>query len=373
MIRIPVCLLATFLILGLILVPTTGIAEPGDSKVLQSHGTINYGESGIPVPDDGQCYHGAFCSYNGASPTTAQMRSYINRFTSEVNIAKGLAISEHGGTASVNEDWFQLNPSDRSYMGTLMDEGLFRILIISLNPCRRSSSTPELATQDELDIAAGVYDSWLTSLANRCKNFKNSNGQLYPLMIKIGVEVNAWNWAPYGADPSAFKAAFRYIVTFFRNAGVTNAAYVWNVNWNAYGYSKSITMNDYYPGDDVVDWLTVDTYRWGILDNFENQITEFYNLYKNKGKPLGVGEWGLRMSVTTDTQGVDYINHFFDTLEGKNGIAAHPEFKYIRYHWSADSGGNRFTIQADDPSASDYYPLSVAAYRDRIADIRYLT
>jgi hypothetical protein len=324
----------------------------------------------VPVPPDGYCYHGAFCGYSGASPTTAQMINDITRFTSATNVNKSLCIAEHAGTINVGEDWFVLNPADRSYMGTIYDQGLCKALIISLDPCVRGSSN---ATQDELDIAAGKYDSWLSSLASRCKNFKNGSGQLYPLMIKIGIEVNAYNWDPYGESPTAFIAAFRYIVNYFRNHGVTNAVYVWNVNWNTYGYSPSYPISAYYPGDDVVDWLTVDTYRWGASDNFYNQITEFYTFAAPRGKPLGVAEWGLRMSVTTDAQGVTYIDNFFNTLEGKNGQTAHLAFKYIRYHWSQDSGGNRFTIQADNPAGADYYPLSVAEYRKRIADPRYLS
>lgn len=59
-----------------------------------------------------------------------------------------------------------------------------------------------------------------------------------------------------------YAAAFRRIVTVFRDAGVTDAEYVFI--GTAFGFSRLDKRNvfPYYPGDDYVDDIAVDGYNW---------------------------------------------------------------------------------------------------------------
>lgn len=74
-----------------------------------------------------------------------------------------------------------------------------------------------------------------------------------PVYLRFGAEFNIWNTP---AEASSYKQAFRMVSTFAKTYA-PNVALVWSPNevsaWN-------IEMNDYYPGDEYVDWVGVSLY-----------------------------------------------------------------------------------------------------------------
>jgi len=321
----------------------------------------------IPVPPNGQCYHMAFCSWdNTAAPLPTAARRDALRFISLTG--KGLYAIECAGSVCVNEDFWPM--SGTNSWKPLLDEGISQAFIFSLFPYLRDypsdSDTVNGPTAVERRIANGEFDSWIRTIAQQTKEFG------YPVMLKIGAEVNGnegpsqpgGSWiADFGADPTAFKDAYRHIVDIFQQEGVDNVVWVMSYNFESAG---QYGFEDYYPGDSYVDWLGVDLYQISEPDNPETQISEFYNWAKTQhpNKPLGVTEWGVNWynKNIPDESRASYINAFFDTIESK------PEIKFIRYHWN---GPWRF--QDDDPSdTTTYLPLTTAAYRTRIANVRYI-
>ncbi len=96
-------------------------------------------------------------------------------------------------------------------------------------------------------ILAGTFDPALTLLADMIKDFNK------PVFVRIAPEFNGdWN----GYKQETYADSYRYIVDYFENAGVNNAVYMWN-------YMPLSTPFDYlawYPGDDYVDWWSVDIF-----------------------------------------------------------------------------------------------------------------
>jgi hypothetical protein len=116
-----------------------------------------------------------------------------------------------------------------------------------------------------------------------------------------------------------------------------------------------------------VDWIGVDYYQMNVPDDPGTQVTAFYNWAVAKNKPLAVTEWGTNWynKNIPDADRARYINDFFDDIETR------PEFKMIRYHWNS-----WWRFQDDDPEDPDaytYMPLAAAAYRNRIANSRYIS
>lgn len=74
-----------------------------------------------------------------------------------------------------------------------------------------------------------------------------------PIFIRFGAEVNIW---PDRADPGQFVEAFRHVARLVHEK-TTNTAMVWSVNNVS---SWDIQMEDYYPGDEYVDWVGVSLY-----------------------------------------------------------------------------------------------------------------
>lgn len=320
----------------------------------------------IPTPTGDSLYHMAFCSWGtSAAPLPDKARTDINRFVSIVD--KGLYGAENAGTVCVNEDFWPMR-SPNSWK-TLMSEGLFEVFIFSLNPYLRDHPSDSDATNGptatEWAIATGEYDSWLSTIAQQTKDFD------YPVMLKIGVEMNgnqgsgSWgnSWvADYGADADAFVACWRYIVTYFENAGVDNVEWCISYTFESVGPNS---FWDYYPGADFVDWVGVDIYQISVPDDPTYQLANFEYWANGLGKPLSITEWGVNWYNKNhpDADRARYINDFFDAVE------ANPKYKMVRYHWNGP-----WLFQDDDTSdVVTYLPLTCEAYRSRIADSRYIS
>jgi len=321
-------------------------------------------DKGIPIPPDGFCYHAAFCSWEDtAAPLPEQARRDIERFASIVG--KSLYAAENAGTVCVNEDFWPMR--EPNSWKPLIEEGLFEVFIFSLFPYLRDypsdSNTENGPTATEWKIANGTYDDWIRTIAQQTKEFG------YPVMLKIGPEMNGnqgpsqpgGSWiADFGANPSAYKAAYRHIVDIFRQEGVDNVVWCISYNFESVG---AYDFEDYYSGDEYVDWIGVDVYQISEGDDPAAQLNEFYEWAVTKGKPLAITEWGTNWYYKNipDADRARYINAFFDEIESK------PEYKMIRYHWNS-----WWRFQDDDPSDYGYLPLTAAAYRNRIANSRYL-
>lgn len=109
-------------------------------------------------------------------------------------------------------------------------------------------------------INAGKFDEDLKRWAAGAKEFGA------PMLVEWGTECNgdwfAWNgkWNGGEKGPAKFVAAWRHIVTLMREEGATNITWVWHVNPDDVPDVKWNRFENYYPGDDFVDWLAVSAY-----------------------------------------------------------------------------------------------------------------
>jgi len=111
-------------------------------------------------------------------------------------------------------------------------------------------------------IVAGDHNAAIANWINHVKTYLDLGGQrsviLAPLQEQNG------DWVPYGCDPRNFKVAFRMIVDAFRGAGIdeTKVRFAWAPNgWTSPGCGS---LADYYPGDDVVDIVSISAYNFGV-------------------------------------------------------------------------------------------------------------
>ena len=105
-------------------------------------------------------------------------------------------------------------------------------------------------------IARGDFDSYLTSWAEGVKSLG------YPVAIRFAHEMNGdwYPWCEKANDnrPGDYVKAWRHVHDVFRNAGVTNAIWVWSPNAR---WSKTTPrLAELYPGDEYVDWVGVSGY-----------------------------------------------------------------------------------------------------------------
>jgi beta-mannanase len=104
-------------------------------------------------------------------------------------------------------------------------------------------------------IAGGRYDGFLRSYAAAVRAFGSR------VIISFGHEMNGnwYSWAHRHASPAAFVAAWRHIVTVFRQRGATNVTWLWTVNViDKRGGIPSPAR--WWPGSSYVNWVGIDGY-----------------------------------------------------------------------------------------------------------------
>ncbi len=121
---------------------------------------------------------------------------------------------------------------------------------------RRPMISWQSHNQSNADIAAGAYDDYIREWA---RGAATAPGLLY---VRPFPEMNG-DWTPWNGDPATLRAAWRRLVTLFREEGATNVRWVFSPNVTDSPRTPGNAMELYYPGDDYVDVLALDGYNWG--------------------------------------------------------------------------------------------------------------
>jgi hypothetical protein len=203
-------------------------------------------------------------------------------------------------------------------------------------------------------ISGGQRDSYFQSLA---KNIK-ATGKPGQVIIRLGWEHNG-NWFEWSSlnDPSGYKAAFRRVVTVMR-AISPEIRFDWCTDFQSY---SSFDWTSAYPGDDVVDIISMDVYDeynsgWNDILNTPNGIglTAFRAFAKNHGKQEAYPEW----SCSTSSNGHGDSPTFIDNMY--NWIAAGGSSVLYQSYWNTNLGGPNAAIEG--PLAGNV-PKAAAEYK----------
>ena len=110
-------------------------------------------------------------------------------------------------------------------------------------------------------IAAGTYDEYLRAYADRVRDFGHA------VVIGFGHEMNApwYSWGYGHTPPGTFVAAWRHIVTLFRDQGAQNVTWLWTLQADEPGTGP---IQDWWPGARYVTWVGIDGYYYRPSDRF---------------------------------------------------------------------------------------------------------
>jgi hypothetical protein len=217
-------------------------------------------------------------------------------------------------------------------------------------------------------VAAGEKDARIDTWAAYVK--ANFETRKFFLALHHEPENDVIATAGSGMTAADYAAMYRHVVLRLRADGVTNVvnvlAYMGNEKWMAQPW-----WADLYPGDDVVDWIGLDSYvsvekgyyHYGDFgDLLDRQPTGgglgFYDwaAQTHPGKPFMVAEWGMYHRAAFPT---DKAAAFASVLPE---LAAHPAIKAICYFDTpSDNEGDRNI-------AVNSLPGSLAAIRLVAAD-----
>jgi mannan endo-1,4-beta-mannosidase len=160
----------------------------------------------------------------------------VTSFTTRTGIRPRLVVYYSG--------WFE--PFQADFAATVAQHGA--VPLVQMNP-----------TGISLDaIASGHYDSYLTAYAEAVREYR------HPVILGFGHEMNGdwYSWGYQHSSPAAFVAAWRHIVSLFRQLGARNVTWLWTINITHHG-SRSIASPDpWWPGGSYVTWVGLDGYYY---------------------------------------------------------------------------------------------------------------
>jgi mannan endo-1,4-beta-mannosidase len=105
-------------------------------------------------------------------------------------------------------------------------------------------------------ITAGKYDGYLSQFAAAVRTYD------HPVILSFGHEMNGtwYTWAYQHTPPAAFVAAWRHIVTLFRDIGASNVTWLWTVNIINRQHNAIPDPAPWWPGKKFVNWVGIDGY-----------------------------------------------------------------------------------------------------------------
>ena len=164
-----------------------------------------------------------------------------------------------------------------------------------------SQSTPSSVEEPDFqlsDVIAGTYDAYIREFAGQAREWG------HPFYLRFDWEMNG-NWFPWaegvnGNQPGEYVTAWRHVHEIFAEVGATNATWVWCPNVDP---GKQMTdLSSLYPGDEYVDWTSLDGYNWGAMPSRPSGWVSFDHLFKSSyeeitasiapTKPMVIGEVG---------------------------------------------------------------------------------
>jgi mannan endo-1,4-beta-mannosidase len=110
-------------------------------------------------------------------------------------------------------------------------------------------------------IAAGDYDDYLRAYADAVADYG------HPVVIGFGHEMNApwYAWGYHHIPAATFVAAWRHIVTVFRQEGADNVIWLWTIEADEPGTGP---IASWWPGQKYVTWVGIDGFYYRPADTF---------------------------------------------------------------------------------------------------------
>jgi beta-mannanase len=195
-------------------------------------------------------------------------------------------------------------------------------------------------------VASGEQDKRIDAFAARIKAY----GKKTFLVLHHEPENDVVAKAGSGMQATDYAAMYRHTIERLRSKGATNVvnvlAYMGNEKWLAQSW-----WSDLYPGNDVVDWIGLDSYvsvekgyyHYGTFADLLDRKPKggglgFYEwaTTKHPGKPIMIAEWGGYHRIGDNLDKSAVYNSVLPELVKRPAIKA-----IVHFDTKADDQGNR--------------------------------
>jgi len=147
-------------------------------------------------------------------------------------------------------------------------------------------------------INNGLYKTWLNKVANFLTSLKGKNSEQIPVLFRPFHELtgNWFWWCKNACTEDEFKTLWKYTVYYLKDIKqLHNLIYVYNVA----DFNSEEAFLQRYPGDDVVDMLSFDSYQSNdpetdktFSDNLKKRLSVLEKIAAEKNKLASIGETG---------------------------------------------------------------------------------
>ncbi len=258
--------------------------------------TANFNSNKLIKPSSG-IYHSAYPDFGGTEDIVTAKR--INDFETLVN--KDIV------WAYFSNNWYDNIQFPTTEVNIINAEG--KIPFIRIMPRTNFDEGGPDPNYTMQKIINGDFDTVLIQWAI------DASITNIPLLVEFGTEVNG-NWFPWNGqyngagettgygDPNIFDGAERFRDAYCHIIDICNANGVNNITWFFHidAYSEPNTdwnnIENYYPGDNYIDWLGVSIYGPQESNEDYQEFSEIMNdIYPNlsnlSDKPIAVLEFGI--------------------------------------------------------------------------------
>jgi hypothetical protein len=145
---------------------------------------------------------------------------------------------------------------------------------------------------DNAGVAAGNEDRRIRATARMLRGLEAG------VFFRFGWEMDADGTTGTGSigPPEDWIAAYRRIHRLIREEAGDRVEFVWCPTVWGFRPGSDRDPADWYPGDDVVDWICADGYNWSDggddWESFDEVYRHFFRWARDVDKPIMIGEVG---------------------------------------------------------------------------------
>ncbi len=344
---------------ALFLLTLTGCAGPMGGVASSGGVTTGARPAGLRViaPPPGKLYVGVFPGNGGAEDaiTSATLRQFES------------ATGQHSAWVYFSDEWGNGRSFPLATASWIRAEGRIPYIRLMLRTTNDEYVAEPTFTLER--IARGDFDADLAAWGRAAHAFAT------PLMVEYGTEANgqwfSWNGFWHGKNangPALFRTAYRHIVQVIRRAGANNITWVFHLNVDDDPQASWNRFENYYPGDDVIDWVGVSVYGSQTptdppCDAFRDELDPIYaRLTAMTRRPILIAEMGVILNAANCDAPTWITSALHDLLSARwpriHGVAWWNDW------W--DNGTTNNPAQITDMRLQDF-PQAAAAWRAQVA------
>ena len=276
----------------------------------------------IPLPPEGYLFHGV---YPGGSQKEDVTYQALLEYES--------AVGKQTTWVYFSTYWFQSREFPKEISTWIRNAGSIPYIRLMLQSGFQFDGNETFFTLQ--NIISGQFDIDLRTWCSDARDFGTA------LLVEYGTEVNSdsfpWSGVENGAGaqgeygdpnfpdgPERFQDAYRHIIQICRDAGAENITWVFHLDSISYPNATWNRFENYYPGDEWVDWIGIsiygthtpmDIYSGIFREDMEGVHDRIIKLTSTK--PIIVAEFGTAKNNPLVDQVQWTRNAFVDITSGR--------------------------------------------------------